>query len=140
MCMRRGKRPFHTIIPAFVTKDGEPFLSFGVMGGAMQPQGHVQILTNLIDFGMNVQEAGDAARYRHVGSSQPTGEVMTDGGTLLLESGVAPEVVAALRQRGHQVRVTKFGFGGYQAIRWDAGRGVYHGASEMRKDGQVVGY
>ncbi len=135
-----GKRPFHTIIPAFVMKDGEPFMSFGVMGGAMQPQGHVQILTNLIDFGMNVQEAGDAARYRHIGSSQPTGEVMTDGGVLLLESGVDPEVVEALRRRGHQVRVTRGGFGGYQAILWDAQHGVYHGASEMRKDGQVVGY
>ena len=135
-----GKRPFHTIIPAFAMKDGEPFLSFGVMGGAMQPQGHVQILTNMIDFGMNVQEAGDAARYRHVGSSQPTGGVMTDGGTLLLESGVEPEVVEALRQRGHRVRVTRGGFGGYQAILWDARHGVYHGASEMRKDGQVIGY
>ena len=121
-------------------KDGEPFMSFGVMGGAMQPQGHVQILTNLIDFGMNVQEAGDAARYRHIGSSQPTGEVMTDGGVLLLESGVDPEVVEALRRRGHQVRVTRGGFGGYQAILWDAQHGVYHGASEMRKDGQVIGY
>ena len=135
-----AKRPFHTIIPAFVMKDGVPFMSFGVMGGAMQPQGHVQILANMIDFGMNVQEAGDAARYRHVGSSQPTGEVMTDGGTLLLESGVAPEVVEALRKRGHTVEVTKFGFGGYQAIVWDAVNGVYHGASEMRKDGQVIGY
>ncbi len=135
-----GKRPFHTIIPAFVMKDGQPWLSFGVMGGAMQPQGHVQILVNMIDFGMNVQEAGDAARYRHVGSSQPTGEVMTDGGTLLVESGVADDVVEALRRRGHRVRVTKGGFGGYQAIVWDVRNGVYHGASEMRKDGQVVGY
>lgn len=135
-----GKRPFHTIIPAFVMKDGAPFLSFGVMGGAMQPQGHVQILANIIDFGMNVQEAGDAARYRHVGSSQPTGEGMTDGGELLVESGVDPEVVEALRRRGHRVRVTRGGYGGYQAILWDARHGVYRGASEMRKDGQVLGY
>ena len=135
-----GKRPFHTIIPAFVMKDGVPFMSFGVMGGAMQPQGHVQILSNMIDFGMNVQEAGDAARYRHVGSSQPTGEVMTDGGTLQLESGVEADVISELRRRGHRVRVTKGGFGGYQAIVWNARHGVYHGASEMRKDGQVVGY
>ena len=135
-----GKRPFHTIIPAFVTKDGEPWLSFGVMGGAMQPQGHVQILANMIDFGMNVQEAGDAARYRHTGSSQPTGEVMTDGGTLLLESGVDPAVVDDLEARGHAVRFSRGGFGGYQAILWDAERGVYWGASEMRKDGQVAGY
>jgi gamma-glutamyltranspeptidase/glutathione hydrolase len=135
-----GKRPFHTIIPAFVMKDGQPWLSFGVMGGAMQPQGHVQILSNLIDFGMNVQEAGDAARYRHTGSSQPTGEEMTDGGTLLLESGVPADVIEALRARGHDVEMSKGGFGGYQAILWDAERGVYHGASEMRKDGLALGY
>ena len=136
-----GKRPFHTIIPAFVMKDGAPFLSFGVMGGAMQPQGHVQILCNLIDFGMNVQEAGDAARYRHYGSSQPTGEKMTDGGTLNLESGVSDEVVEDLRRRGHTVWVgTDGGYGGYQAILWDATNRVYHGASEMRKDGQAAGY
>ena len=136
-----GKRPFHTIIPAFATKDGRPFLSFGLMGGAMQPQGHVQIICNLVDFGMNVQEAGDAARYRHTGSSQPTGgEAMTDGGTLLLESGVPADVAERLRAMGHDVEVTKGGFGGYQAILWDAQRGVYHGATEMRKDGTVSGY
>lgn len=136
-----GKRPFHTIIPAFVTRDGEPWLSFGVMGGAMQPQGHVQILANIIDFGMNVQEAGDALRYRHVGSSQPTGEQMTDGGTLTLEPGIDSEVLDALRKRGHQLRdATPTSVGGYQAILWDAARGVYHGASERRKDGGVVGY
>lgn len=136
-----GKRPFHTIIPAFATKDGEPFLSFGVMGGAMQPQGHVQILVNMIDFGMNVQEAGDAARYRHIGSSQPTGEIMTDGGTLQLESGVPEATAAALRARGHRVMHGEGGFfGGYQAIQWDPVQGVYHGASEMRKDGLVIGY
>lgn len=136
-----AKRPFHTIIPAFATKDGEPFLSFGVMGGAMQPQGHVQILTNMIDFGMNVQEAGDAARYRHIGSSQPTGEVMTDGGTLQLESGVPATTAEALRQRGHRIMHGEGGFfGGYQAIQWDPVHRVYHGASEMRKDGLVIGY
>ncbi|MDX1546206.1 MAG: gamma-glutamyltransferase [Rhodothermales bacterium] len=137
-----GKRPFHTIIPAFVTRDGVPFLSFGVMGGAMQPQGHVQILNNIIDFGMNVQEAGDAARYRHGGSSQPTGEVMTDGGTLYLESGVDPAVIDDLRRRGHAVALPGGlgNFGGYQAILWDAAHGVYHGATEMRKDGMVAGY
>jgi gamma-glutamyltranspeptidase / glutathione hydrolase len=137
-----GKRPFHTIIPGFVMKDGEPFMSFGVMGGAMQPQGHVQVLCNIIDFGMNVQEAGDAARYRHAGSSQPTGEMMTDGGVLLLESGIPEEVAAALRERGHQVRITTYdrGYGGYQAILRDPVSGVYYGASEMRKDGQAVGW
>ncbi len=135
-----GKRPFHTIIPAFVMKDGEPYLSFGVMGGSMQPQGHVQILVNLIDFGLNVQEAGDAARYNHTGSSQPTGERMTDGGIVNVESGVAAQVVEELRRRGHTVRVKKGGYGGYQAILWDAENRVYRGASEMRKDGEVIGY
>ncbi|MBO6574506.1 MAG: gamma-glutamyltransferase [Rhodothermales bacterium] len=137
-----GKRPFHTIIPAFVTKDGEPWLSFGVMGGAMQPQGHVQILVNMIDFGMNVQEAGDAARYRHTGSSQPTGSMADDTGLLSLESGIALEVVRELEARGHRVRHAPMqdSFGGYQAIRWDPVRKVYFGATEMRKDGIVVGY
>jgi gamma-glutamyltranspeptidase/glutathione hydrolase len=135
-----GKRPFHTIIPAFMMKDGVPFLSFGLMGGAMQPQGHAQVLSNIIDFGMNVQEAGDAVRYRHTGSSQPTGQVMTDGGLVQLESGIDPAVVEALRRRGHTVVVGEGFFGGYQAIRWDPMQKVYHGASEMRKDGQAAGY
>jgi gamma-glutamyltranspeptidase/glutathione hydrolase len=135
-----GKRPFHTIIPAFAMKDGEPYLSFGVMGGAMQPQGHVQILCNILDFGMNVQEAGDAARYRHTGSSQPTGGTMTDGGTLRLESGVDPAVAEALQRRGHAVKVGPGGFGGYQMILWDAANQVYHGATELRKDGVAIGY
>ncbi len=134
-----GKRPFHTIIPGFLMKDGEPLMSFGVMGGEMQPQGHVQVLTNIIDFGMNLQEAGDAARYRHIGSSQPTGSVMTAGGTLTLESGVTLEVEAKLKSLGHNVARGGF-FGGYQAIWWDAKNKVYHGATEMRKDGIVVGY
>lgn len=134
------KRPFHTIIPAFVTKDDDPFLSFGVMGGPMQPQGHAQILSNILDFGMNVQEAGDAARYRHTGSSQPTGQVMTDGGTVRVETGVSPEVIDELRRRGHEVIVGEGFFGGYQAIRWDPAQKVYHGATEMRKDGQAAGY
>ncbi len=135
-----GKRPFHTIIPAFATKDGEPFLSFGVMGGGMQPQGHVQVLANIVDFGMNVQEAGDAARYRHFGSSSPTGEEMEGRGLLRLESGVRQSVVTALEGRGHDVDVGAGGYGGYQAIRWDPEEGVYWGATEMRKDGYVVGY
>jgi gamma-glutamyltranspeptidase/glutathione hydrolase len=135
-----GKRPFHTIIPAFVMKDGAPFLSFGVMGGGMQPQGHVQIIANMIDFGMGVQEAGDAARYRHYGSSQPTGGTMTDGGMLSLESGVPYPVVRALRNRGHDVTIREGGYGGYQAIMWNPVEGVYWGASEMRKDGHAAGY
>ena len=135
-----GKRPFHTIIPAFATRDGEPFLSFGVMGGGMQPQGHVQVLSNIVDFGLNVQAAGDAARYRHYGSSSPTGDAMDGRGTLRLESGVAGDVVRALRGRGHSVDVGAGGYGGYQAIRWDPEEGVYWGGTEMRKDGTVVGY
>ena len=135
-----GKRPFHTIIPAFAKKDGKPWLSFGVMGGAMQPQGHVQVLCNMVDFGMNVQAAGDAARYRHYGSTSPTGEAMQERGTLRLETGVTQKVVNALRGRGHDVRVGGGSYGGYQAILFDADEGVYHGGTEMRKDGYVVGY
>ncbi|MBD2753620.1 gamma-glutamyltransferase [Spirosoma validum] len=134
-----GKRPFTTIIPGFVTKNGEPFLSFGVMGGAMQPQGHVQVLCNIIDFGMNVQEAGDAARFSHSGSSEPTGTRMTDGGRLALESSIDGAVRNELEKRGHHLAPTDF-FGGYQAIQWDAVNRVYWGATEMRKDGQAAGY
>ncbi len=135
-----GKRPFHTIIPAFVTQDGEPWLSFGVMGGAMQPQGHVQILVNLIDFGMNLQEAGDAPRIRHTGSSQPTGGGMRDGGTVNLESGFDYETRRALDKLGHDVGFSSGGYGGYQAILRDPESGVYYGASESRKDGHAAGY
>ncbi len=135
-----GKRPFHTIIPAFVTKDNEALMSFGLMGGAMQPQGHVQILVNMIDFGMNLQVAGDAPRLRHEGSSQPTGEVMTDGGKINLETGIDPKVIRMLRRRGHTVSVGGSGYGGYQAIMKDQINNVYYGASESRKDGQAAGY
>jgi gamma-glutamyltranspeptidase/glutathione hydrolase len=135
-----GKRPFHTIIPAFITKDGLPYISFGLMGGGMQPQGHAQIVINLIDFDMNLQEAGDAPRMLHTGSSQPTGEQMTDGGTLFLESGFDTKVLRDLSKKGHQVDFRSGGFGGYQAIMWDAKRKVYFGASESRKDGQAAGY
>jgi gamma-glutamyltranspeptidase/glutathione hydrolase len=135
-----AKRPFHTIIPAFVTRDGKPWLSFGVMGGAMQPQGHVQVLVNLIDFGMNLQEAGDAPRARHDGSSEPTGQQMRDGGRVILEQGYSPEVVKSLEARGHRVKVENDGdFGGYQAILRNE-HGVYFGASESRKDGAAQGY
>lgn len=134
------KRPFHTIIPSFVTKDGEPYLSFGVMGGATQPQGHAQILVNLIDFGMNFQEAGDAPRILHEGSSEPTGETMTDGGKVSLESGFAPEVVRELVKQGHTIGANVGDFGGYQAIHWDAKQRVFVGASESRKDGCAAGY
>lgn len=134
------KRPFHTIIPAFITKDGKPYISFGVMGGSMQPQGHTQVVVNLIDFGMNLQEAGDAPRMRHSGSSQPTGEKMTDGGIVNLESGFSYETIRELMSKGHEIRFSKGGFGGYQAILYDEEEGVYYGASESRKDGMAAGY
>ena len=139
-----GKRPFHTIIPAMVMKDGAPVMAFGVMGGFLQPQGHVQILVNILDLGMNVQEAGDAARFVHSSESQPTGGRMTNGGSVLMEAGVSPEVVEELRRRGHRVehgaRPYVGSVGGYQAVWRDPGTGVYHGASEMRFDGAAVGY
>lgn len=137
-----GKRPFHTIIPAFALKDGRPFLSFGVMGGDMQPQGHVQVLTNIIDFNMDLQQAGDAPRWRHDGSTEPTADVadcLVDGGVVYLEESVPESAAQALRQRGHRAQRATEGFGGYQAIRRD-GNGVYHGASESRKDGQAAGW
>ena len=136
-----GKRPFHTIIPAFVTRDGKPWLSFGVMGGAMQPQGHAQILMNLIDFGMNLQEAGDAPRIQHDGSTEPAGQatVMSDGGELDLESGFPYETVRGLMRKGHSVRFADGPYGGYQAIMVNP-NGGYIGASESRKDGQAAGY
>ncbi|MDA9750901.1 gamma-glutamyltransferase [Gammaproteobacteria bacterium] len=133
-----GKRPFHTIIPAFVTKDGEPFLSFGVMGGATQPQAHAQIMINLIDFEMNLQEAGDAPRIVHSGSSQPTDEQMLDGGYISLESGFKDTVIDELEKMGHTIKYDKGVFGGYQAIMKI--NNVYFGASESRKDGQASGY
>ena len=135
-----GKRPFHTIIPAFVMKDGGPWLAFGVMGGAMQPQGHVQILINLIDYGLNLQEAGDAARWQHDGSTDYDHPRMTDGGYVYLESGIPWNVVAELKRRGHDIRTDLGGFGGYQAIEWDAKNHTYLGASESRKDGQAAGW
>lgn len=135
-----GKRPFHTIIPAFITKDGKPLISFGVMGGAMQPQGHVQVVVNIIDFGMNLQEAGDAPRIRHTGSSQPTGGIMTDGGSVNLEDGFRWEEIQKLIIKGHRIQWDLGGYGGYQAILRDPETGVYYGASESRKDGQAAGY
>ena len=133
-----GKRPFHTIIPAFITKDNEPFVSFGVMGGATQPQAHAQIVINLIDFGLNLQEAGDAPRIVHSGSSQPTDEVMVDGGIVSIEHGFGEEIEHSLKQMGHHTKYVKGIFGGYQAIMLKDG--VYFGASESRKDGQASGY
>jgi gamma-glutamyltranspeptidase/glutathione hydrolase len=138
-----GKRPFHTIIPGFVMKDGKPWEAFGVMGGGMQPQGHVQVLTNQIDFGLNVQEAGDASRWQHEGDNEPTGEKITEsGGYVEVESGIPYESVREMRKKGHDVRFDVGGYGGYQAIRVEMhdGQRVYVGASESRKDGMAAGY
>ena len=138
------KRPFHTIIPAFVMKNDQPWLAFGVMGGYFQPQGQTQVLLNMIDFGMNVQEAGDAARWAYIGAPTPTGLPAVKGaGLVMLESGFAPDVAAALRKRGYKVVVTthdKGSYGGYEAIQYDAKNHVYWGATEMRRDGEVTGY
>ena len=141
-CYAPGKRPFQTIIPAFITKGGKPYVSFGVMGGAMQPQGHVQIVMNLVDFGMNLQEAGDAPRIQHENDTEPTGQntPMRDGGVVQLESGFPYETVRALMDKGHHVEWALGPYGGYQAILRDPETGVYYGASESRKDGQAAGY
>ena len=141
-----GKRPFHTIIPAFVKKDGKPFMTLGLMGGGMQPQGHVQVLVNIVDYGMNLQEAGDAARFNHDGGPQPTealnGPFADPLGTLNVEPGIPAATIERLRAMGHQVEVVDNGimFGGYQAIARDPETGVLTGATEMRKDGQASGY
>jgi gamma-glutamyltranspeptidase/glutathione hydrolase len=138
-----GKRPFNTIIPAFITKDGKPWVSFGVMGGAMQPQGHVQIVVNMIDFGMNLQEAGDAARWQHLGSTEPTDGTdmyLNNGGYTEVERGVPYQTIQSLMQKGHDIRYGFGGFGGYQAIMKDPKTGVYYGASESRKDGHAAGF
>jgi gamma-glutamyltranspeptidase/glutathione hydrolase len=138
-----GKRPFHTIIPGFVMKDGKPWEAFGVMGGGMQPQGHVQVLANQIDFGLNVQEAGDASRWQHEGDNEPTGEKMSEsGGYVNVESGIPYETVRELGKKGHDVRFDVGGYGGYQAIKVEMHdrQRVYVGASESRKDGQAAGY
>jgi len=134
-----GKRPFHTIIPAFITKDGQPWISFGVMGGDMQPQGHVQIVINLIDFGMNLQEAGDAPRIYWTTNQQPTGGTMTDGGEVHLENGFPAETLRALVLRRHKLGRSLGGYGGYQAI-MRLPSGAWTGASESRSDGQAAGY
>ncbi len=137
-----GKRPFHTIIPAFVMRDEQPFMSFGVVGGDMQPQGQLQVLTNIIDFGMDVQQAGDAPRWRHDGSTMPTtdsAEHLSDGGMVLVEPGISDQVIKDLAKRGHRVQRDTYMFGGYQAI-MRGPNGAYHGASESRRDGQATGY
>jgi gamma-glutamyltranspeptidase/glutathione hydrolase len=134
------KRPFHTIIPGFVTKDGQPWMSFGLMGGDMQAQGHVQVIVDMVDFGMDVQEAGDAPRFSHSGSSEPTGQPAEGGGTVALESGISASVRRQLEAKGHRLAEEGGGFGGYQAIRIDLERGVLMGGSDPRKDGCAMGY
>ena len=157
-----GKRPFHTIIPAFAFKKDmpgcqvraepieqacpfEPWLSFGLMGGGMQPQGHVQVILNLVDFDMGLQEAGDAARWEHVGGCEPTDDLTgdtceSDMGVVHLESGIPPETRAELEARGHTVECCKANAGGYQAIMRDFESGAWIAATEMRKDGSADGY
>src|SRR5439155_11537908 len=134
------RRPFHTIIPALVTKGGQPWFVFGVMGGDMQPQGQVQVLVNLIDFGMNVQEAGEAPRVEHVGSATPSGLPAAGGGTVIPEEGIAPAVLEELRRRGHRLEAAALNRGGYQGILIDPQSGVLQGGSDPRKDGCAVGY
>jgi gamma-glutamyltranspeptidase/glutathione hydrolase len=138
--LQPGKRPFHTIIPAMAMRNGKPWLVFGVMGGDMQPQGHVQVLVNLIDFGMNVQEAGEAPRIEHRGSATPTGHPAQGGGTVLAEQGIPDAVVEGLIRRGHLVQRVRTNGGGYQAILIDPATSFLHGGSEPRKDGVAVGY
>jgi gamma-glutamyltranspeptidase/glutathione hydrolase len=135
-----GKRPFHTIIPAFITRNGKPWISFGLMGGDMQPQGHAQVVVNLVDFGMGLQEAGDAPRIHHADSSEPTGKTMTDGGIVNLESGFDYAVIRDLVGRGHTIQFSNGPYGGYQAIMRHPEYGVWVGASESRADGQAAGY
>ena len=135
-----GKLPFHTIIPAFITKDGQPWISFGLMGGGMQPQGHAQIVMNLVDFGMGLQEAGDAPRIHHTGSSEPTGTSMENGGIVNLETGFDYAVIRELMARGHRIQYARGPYGGYQAIMKHPEFGTYLGASESRKDGHAAGY
>ena len=136
-----GKRPFHTIIPAFLTKPDGTRMAWGLMGGDMQPQGHAQVVVNLVDFGMNLQEAGDAIRMHHTGSTDPDGHVMVEGGVLHIEDGLPPEVIAELRRRGHRMEPEATGnYGGYQAILRDPVTANYVGATEKRKDGCALGY
>jgi gamma-glutamyltranspeptidase/glutathione hydrolase len=136
---RPGRRPFQTIIPAFALRNGQPWLAFGVMGGDMQPQGHVQIIVNLVDYGMDLQAAGDAARYRFYGGAEPTGDQPDGVGFVAMENGVPPGVRAELEQRGHRIRPADGSFGGYQAIMRNA-NGLYEAATEMRKDGSAGAY
>jgi gamma-glutamyltranspeptidase/glutathione hydrolase len=135
------KRPFHTIIPAMVTKDDKPYLVFGVMGGDFQAQGHTQVLINMVDFGMNIQEAGEAPRIEHVGSPTPTGKPGDPkGGAIKAERGIAPAILRDLERRGHHITIVPTNGGGYQAILIDPRTNMLLGGSEARKDGCAAGY
>jgi gamma-glutamyltranspeptidase / glutathione hydrolase len=122
------KRPLHTLVPAMILKDGKPWVSFGVMGGDNQAQAHAQVVMNLVDFGMHIQDAGEAARMRH------------GGGELSLESGIGPEVRKALEARGHKTRDGRGAMGGFQGILIDPRSGVLMGGSDPRKDGLAIGW
>jgi gamma-glutamyltranspeptidase/glutathione hydrolase len=134
------KRPFHTIIPAFLTRDGRPVMSFGVMGGAFQPQGHAQVVMNMIDFGMSPQQAGDQPRIEHNGSAEPTGTTMEEGGEVKFERGIEPDVREQLAAMGHSASGRDGAFGGYQAIWREDDPLRYFGGSDPRKDGAAMGY
>ena len=134
------KRPFHTIIPAMVTRDGKPWFCFGVMGGDMQPQGHVQILCNLIDFGMNVQQAGEAPRMEHLYSASPKGNPARGSGEVEVERGFTEEMLLELRRRGHVIKFAAKNGGGYQGILIDPHTNTLQGGTEPRKDGLAIGY
>ena len=143
-CYQPAKRPFHTIIPAFACKEGKPWFSFGVMGADMQPQGQVQVLCNMLDFGMDPQQAGDAFRIRHDGGRQPNGQHLDAIGITQYEPGMDPKLVAALAKMGHKLIPQLQGMGGfaggYQGIVYDAEKGIYIGATESRFDGAALGY
>jgi len=134
------KRPFHTIIPAFVTQAGEPVFSFGVMGGDFQPQGHVQVLMNTIDFDMSPQQAGEQPRVQHSESSTPTGHKMVDGGSVGFERGTSEDVKLKLAYMGHKIKPGVGSFGGYQGIWKQSNPRRYFGGSDPRKDGCAIGY
>jgi gamma-glutamyltranspeptidase / glutathione hydrolase len=135
-----GKRPFHTIIPGFVTKDNAAFMAFGVMGGGMQPQGQTQIVVNMIDYGLDAQSAGDMPRWRHEGGCEPEGGCAPGLGRIVLESGYPESTREGLRAKGWTLSPGDGGFGGYQAIVRNPVTGVYQAASESRTDGAAQGY
>jgi gamma-glutamyltranspeptidase/glutathione hydrolase len=139
-CLRPRKRPFHTIIPGFVTRDDRPFLVFGVMGGDMQPQGQVQVLVNMIDFGMDVYQAGAAPRLEHLGSATPTGRAAEGTGKVVAEREIPQEIFDELQRRGHQIEYGPPNAGSYQGILLDTATGNLLGASEPRRDGRAIGY